>query len=326
VSTAASKAASVRLSVVIPTRGRPDRLRACLATLAAARAPEGGWEVVVVDDGSDPPLQTPIGQRGPSDGPLAPGDGPRGRSDGPPVRVAHQAPSGLNAARNRGVLEARGELVAFLDDDTLVDPNWARAISAAFAETGCDAVAGRVVLRLEDAAPRWLTPKLRRYLAEYDQGDVARPVLADPVPVGANCAVRREVWSAAGGFAAGLDRAGTSLLSNGDTEFFRRLLTRGASIRYVPEARVEHCVAAERLTAQYFRRRAYAQGASDALLGVGATGRPGSMMRETIRAGRSAPIAARGVLEGRGATTAHFWIQYCRGRMSVIRAEDGASR
>jgi glycosyltransferase involved in cell wall biosynthesis len=300
---------SVRLSVVIPTRGRPDRLWACLATLAAARPPEGGWEVVVVDDGSERPLEEQVR-------PLAAGDGPA-------VRFARQAPSGLNAARNRGALEARGQVIAFLDDDTLVDRDWARAMSAAFADPGCDAVAGRVVLRLEDAAPRWLTPKLRRYLAEYDQGELARPVHGDPVPVGANCAVRRGAWSSAGGFAAGLDRAGTSLLSNGDTEFFRRLLARGATIRYVPEARVEHCVGAERLTRQFFGRRAYAQGASDALLTVAATGRAGSLVRETVRAGRSAPIAARGVIEGRGVTTARFWIQYCRGRMSVIRARRG---
>jgi len=312
----AGQGVSVRLSVVIPTRGRPDRLRACLTTLAAARAPEGGWEVVVVDDGSEPPLKAQIA-------PPAPGDGP---ARGLAVRFARQAPSGLNAARNRGALEARGELIAFLDDDTLVDPGWACALSAAFAQTGCDAVAGRVVLRLEAAAPAWLTPKLRRYLAEYDQGDVARPVRSDPVPVGANCAIRREAWSVNGGFAAGLDRAGTSLLSNGDTEFFRRLLARGASIRYVPEARVEHCVPAERLTRQFFRRRAYAQGASDALLAVVASGRAGSMVRETVRAGRSAPIAARGVLEGRGPTTAQFWVQYCRGRMSVVREQAGASR
>jgi glycosyltransferase involved in cell wall biosynthesis len=300
---------SARLSVVIPTRGRPGRLRACLASLAAARPPEGGWEVVVVDDGGEPPLQEQLG--------------PDAQDVWPPVRFVRQAPAGLNAARNRGVLEACGEAIAFLDDDTLVDPGWACAMAAAFVDPGCDAVAGRVVLRLEDAAPVWLTPKLRRYLAEYDQGDMSRPVHGDPVPVGANCAVRRSAWSVAGGFAAGLDRSGTSLLSNGDTEFFRRLLARGADIRYVPEARVEHCVASERLTPQFFRRRAYAQGASDGLLAVAATGRAGSMIRETVRAGRSAPIAARGVIEGRGATTAQFWLQYCRGRMSVIRAHAG---
>jgi glycosyltransferase involved in cell wall biosynthesis len=301
---------SVRLSVVIPTRGRADRLRACLASLAAARSPEGGWEVLVVDDGSEPPLEQQLA-------PLA--------NAGPPVRFVRQAPEGLNAARNRGVGEARGEAIAFLDDDTLVDPDWACAMAAAFADPGCDAVAGRVLLRLEGAAPSWLTPKLRRYLAEYDQGDVGRPVSGDPVPVGANCAVRRTAWSSAGGFAAGLDRAGGSLLSNGDTEFFRRLLDHGAGIRYVPQARVEHCVAPERLTRQFFCRRAYAQGASDALLTVAAGGRVGSLVREAVRAGRSAPIAARGVIEGRGATTAHFWIQYCRGRMAVIRAHAGAA-
>lgn len=298
---------SVRLSVVIPTRGRPERVRACLASLAGAAAPDGGWEVIVVDDGSEPPLepQLRLGAAG---------------SGRPAVRVVRQLPAGLNAARNRGVAEARGELIAFLDDDTLVDPGWARALAQAFADPGCDAVAGRVVLRLEGTPPGWLTAKLRRYLAEYDLGDAPRAVRGDPVPVGANCAVRRAAWSAAGGFAPDLDRSGDSLVSNGDTEFFRRLLAGGGRIRYVPEARVQHCVAPDRLTRQFFRRRAYAQGASDALLVRAATGRAGSVLREAVRSGRAAPIAARGLLAGRGATTAQFWLQYCRGRVSVIRA------
>jgi glycosyltransferase involved in cell wall biosynthesis len=295
----------VILSVVIPTRGRPERLGACLASLATAHVPGGGWEVLVVDDGTEPPLEAQV---------AAFAD-----AAGLEVRYLRQAPAGLNAARNRGAVEAAGEAVAFLDDDTVVDLEWPRAMAAAFADPECDAVAGRVALRLEEVAPVWLTPKLRRYLAEYDLGDAPRTVTGDPVPVGANCGVRRATWSAVGGFAAGLDRAGASLVSNGDTEFFRRLLAGGGRIRYVPEARVQHCVPAERLTLQFFRRRAYAQGASDALLAVAATGRAGTMLREAVRAGRTAPIAARGVVEGRGATTAQFWLQYCRGRMSIIR-------
>lgn len=293
------------LSVIIPTRGRPERLMACLGTLARVRPPRDGWEVIVVDDGSAPPLPDEVATAAPS----------------LPIRVVRQPPSGLNAARNHGAATAHGRLLAFLDDDTLVDPGWAQALAQAFSDPACDAVGGRVTLRLEGAAPPWLTPKLRRYLAEYDLGDVPRDLPGEPVPVGANCAVRRTALELAGGFVAGLDRNGASLVSNGDTELFRRLQDRGGRIRYVPRARVEHCVAPDRLTVEFFRRRAHAQGASDALLAAG-EGRSGSLVRELVRAGRTAPIAARGVMAGRGATTAQFWLQYCRGRASVVRRSD----
>jgi GT2 family glycosyltransferase len=84
--------------------------------------------------------------------------------------------------------------------------------------------------------------------------------------VGANCAVRREDFDRVGGFRAGLDRIGGSLVSNGDTDFFRRLRTSGGALRYEPAASVLHCVPPGRLTARYFARRQYSQGVSDELL------------------------------------------------------------
>lgn len=296
---------SVRaLSVVIPTRDRPERVARCLQTLATQDLPTGTeLEILVVDDGSEPALETALEE--------LPGL--------PPVRYLRQTPAGLNAARNRGAAEAVGHAVAFLDDDTLVDPGWARGVLGALAVPGCDAVGGRVTLALEADAPVWLTRKLRRYLAEFDLGEQSRWLVGEPVPVGANCAVTRAALEATGGFLDGLDRVGGSLLSNGDTEFFRRLQRGGRRIRYAPAAHVRHCVPAERLSTEFFRRRAYAQGRSDALLARREGGHAGSQARELVRAGRSLAIAARGVLAGRGAVTAGFWVHYCRGRMDVLR-------
>jgi glycosyltransferase involved in cell wall biosynthesis len=291
----------MRLSVIIPTRDRPQRLIDSLRSLGRVRAPDGGWEIIVVDDGSAQPLETLA-----SDYPELPA-----------VRFARQTPAGLNVARNRGVEVANGELLAFLDDDTIVGPGWALAMLDAFALKGCDAVGGRVTLALEAAAPRWLTPKLRSYLTEYDLGSEPLWIPGEPVPVGANCGVRRVAFERAGGFASGLDRVGTSLVSNGDTEFFRRLQRGGGRIRYEPRAHVEHCVPSDRLTLEFFQRRAQAQGRSDALL-LASNGVAGSRTREAMRAGRALPISARSIVEGRGWTGGRIWLQYCRGRMSVV--------
>jgi glycosyltransferase involved in cell wall biosynthesis len=276
-----------------------------LRSLADVQPPAGGWEVIVVDDGSEQELEHAL----PEDVAVA------------PVRFVRQAPAGLNAARNTGVAEARGDLLAFLDDDTLIDTGWARALVEAFSVPGCDAVGGRVTLGFEIAAPRWLTWRQRRYLAEYEPGDAACWLPGEPVPVGANCAVRRSAFEAAGGFVSGLDRIGASLVSNGDTEFFRRLQRAGARIRYEPRARVTHCVPADRLTLAFFKRRAHAQGRSDALLALASTGDAGSRLREAARLGRCAPIFVRSLLEGRGFTGPRIWREYCRGRTSVVREQ-----
>lgn len=289
------------LSVIIPSHGRPERLRACLASLGQAEG-AADVELLVVDDGSPVPLSQALGD-------LA----------GAQVRFLRLEGVGLNQARNRGAAAARGENLAFLDDDTLVASSWIVAMRRALSEPGTDAVGGRVSLAFEGLPPLWLTRKLRRYLAEFELGPEPRWLEAEPVPVGANCGVTREAFAAAGGFAPGLDRVGSSLLSNGDTEFFRRLQSLGRRIRYEPQARVEHCIPDERLTAEFFARRAHAQGRSDALLELRRAPGAGSPARELTRMGRALPIALRGVLAGRGTITAGFWLQYCRGRMEVLK-------
>jgi glycosyltransferase involved in cell wall biosynthesis len=290
----------ISLSIIIPTRGRPDRLAACLRTLPAEDLTAGGHEVIVVDDGSPEPLERRLA----------------GQLAGPRPRFIWQEAAGLNPARNAGAAASRGEVLAFLDDDTLVDPGWAQAVIAAFRDTDCDALGGRVSLLLEGAAPRWLTPRLRRYLAEYELGEAPCWLATEPVPVGANCAVRRSAFDAVGGFATGLDRNGTSLLSNGDTEFFRRLQRHGGSIRYEPRASVRHCVPASRLSRDFFQRRARAQGISDALLDMRQQRRVVAV-REYVRAGRSVPIAGKGLVNGRGPAGGRIWLEYCRGRLSA---------
>jgi GT2 family glycosyltransferase len=262
---------------------------------------------VVVDDGSTADLAPVVAAAG---------------TAAVPMRLERQAPAGLNAARDRGVAVTAGEVIAFLDDDVLVAPGWARALLDAAATTGCAGVAGRITLLPEVDVPRWVTPRRRRYLSELDLGHTALD-LHDETPVGANCAVTRAAHARAGGFRPGLDRSGAALISNGDVEFFRRVRAAGGRLVYAPEAAVEHRVPADRLTQRWFRRRAFAQGVSDELLRERAGGARAALRlgRETVRCGRAAPILARRLAEGRGAADARIWLAYCRGRMAAVRRE-----
>jgi glycosyltransferase involved in cell wall biosynthesis len=297
-----------RLSVIIPTCDRPVLLADCLHTLAAQSLDSREFEVVIVDDGSEhepgPALTEIVGCLG--------------------ARWIRQESAGLNAARNHGIAETNGELIAFLDDDTLVSPGWASSVAAGF-DAGADGLGGRVQLQFEGVVPPWLTRRQRSYLAEFDLGDAPRWIERDPVPVGANCAVRRTALERIGGFRDGLDRHGTSLVSNGDTEFFRRLRGTGGRVRYEPCARVLHRVPAERLNRSFFLRRAFAQGVSDVLLERPEEQRPRGVIiaREIWRWGRVAPILAQGVATGTGPMNAVQWMSYCRGRFSALASGSG---
>lgn len=302
-----------RLSAIIPTRDRPEMLRDCLATLQRQDVAPGELEVVVVDDGSTANIGEIVNQVNASRVTL---------------RHVRQAAAGLNAARNRGIEVATGELLAFLDDDVLVSPKWAASLLDAFRNPDCAAVGGRVELLLEESAPRWLTEGRRSYLAEFELGVESKWLDDGTVPVGANCAVRRDVFDRLGGFRAGLDRIGSSLVSNGDTEFFRRVRRQGGKIRYEPRAHVRHRVPGARLTPDYFHRRAYAQGVSDQLLAM-----PHSRARtwqargrEVVRMGRALPILTKGMIQRREAINAALWLSYCQGRAATLGSKQARAR
>ena len=280
----------------------------CLETLQAQRNPPRDWEIVVVNNGSD--LLEPVIERF--------------TAAGLPARCARQEKQGLNAARNCGLEQSEGEIVAFLDDDTLVDPGWAAAMHAAFERNDCHAVGGRVQLKLEDGAelPAWLTPRRVSYLSSYDLGAAPSYVHRPPLPVGANFGLLRRGLEPLGGFREELDRVGFDLSSNGEFELLRRLLASGGRVVYWPAARVLHRVGPERTTKDWFRRRARAQGVSDARMdpldGRSATRR---IARESLRTGRAAPILARRLIEGRGTFDAELWLIACRARVAELQKQ-----
>ena len=118
------------ISIVIPSYGRPERLRACLAALAEQDG--GPYETIVVDDGSPQPL-TPVCAE-----------------FGDWVKPVRQVNSGPAAARNKGVANALGDFVCFTDDDCLPAPGWVRALFAAQDGNPAKLVGGRVVNALLD--------------------------------------------------------------------------------------------------------------------------------------------------------------------------------
>ena len=111
---AITDSAAPLVSVVIPTHNRPELLREALASVAAQTCTD--WEVVVVDDGSTPPIDAAA---------LETIVGPRLRL------VRHEQPRGVAAARNSGFAAARGELIAQLDDDDRLAPEALSAAAAA---------------------------------------------------------------------------------------------------------------------------------------------------------------------------------------------------
>lgn len=209
-------------SVAICTRDRPRDLSRALEGVAAL--PDDGQEYLVVDSASR-------------------GEATRRVVEGfPGVRYVRVARPGLDVARNLALREARGEIVAFLDDDAIPEADWLRALVDPFDDPAVACVTGLTLpLELESPAQRWF----ERY-SSFNRGferviyDRARldPLAAGRVGAGANMALRRALVPD-GGFDEALD-AGTATRSGGDTELFSRVLAAGHRIVYEPAAVARH--------------------------------------------------------------------------------------
>ncbi|MHB0869178.1 MAG: glycosyltransferase [Chloroflexota bacterium] len=187
-----------------------------------------------------------------------------------PVRYAREPQVGLGFARNAAIAAARGEVVAYVDDDVVVDPGWLSELARVYRETDAAAVGGRIDPIWESDRPRWLGDELLGFLSIVDYGPERKRCRYPNYPFGANISFRRAVLLEVGGFATGLGGGGAPTYLMDEIELCRRVERAGGTILYAPLAVVGHIVPASRLTRGFFLKRAVILGRANARMGLGA--------------------------------------------------------
>ena len=192
-----------RISVIVPTCNRNDALAQCLDLLAPGvqTLPASSYEVIVTDDGADDKnAQTMMREKY-------------------PWAIWTKGPRrGPAANRNHGAAQARGEFLAFTDDDCLPTPNWLSAYAASIAAEF------EVYEGVTDAT-----------------GPLRAPFVVAPINYGSgvlwscNMMVSRRLFDEIGGFDEGFPHA-----SDEDTDFRERVKRAGKTIQFVPDALIHH--------------------------------------------------------------------------------------
>lgn len=165
------------------------------------------------------------------------------------IQYVAEAQPGLSNARNRGAEVARGEIVAFTDDDVTLDPDWLAWLVAGFVDQRVACVTGLILPRELESADQRRMEDFTGYgkgferrvwdLAENQPKDPLFPYIVGAYGSGANSAFRREALGAIGGFDPALG-TGTAARGGEDLDIYVRCIQRGHRLVYEPGAMVRH--------------------------------------------------------------------------------------
>jgi len=237
------------VSVVVCTRNPRSRvLCRTIEHLVNQNVSADDWEAIVVDNASDPPVASIL-------------EPWRDR-----IRVVVHPELGLTSARLRGVREAVGELLVFVDDDNLLDPDYlATAIELARRYPAVGVFGGRISPEFEETPPEWLEP-FYSHLAiasfatdEWSNLNDDRAV----IPCGAGLCIRRPLAVVYADCAASdarrlrLDRVASSTMSCGDTDMVLTCLDEGWGSARFTALHLTHVIPARRIEFGYHKRLAY---------------------------------------------------------------------
>lgn len=241
----------MRWTIILCTFNRARDLAQALEKLRHLSYPADDHEILVVDNASTDETPEVIAAAS---------------TDMPNLVSLRAEKPGLSHARNNGMAAARGELVAFIDDDAWPDSDWLHALERGFIDTDTACVGGKVVaVWPQGTPPTWLAERLFCFFSLVDYGKPG--ILSYPdYPAGTNIAFRKSALKNVGFFSEELGRTGASLLSMEEVDMCLRIEDAGYKVVYLPEAIVHHKVSENRFNEVWLKQRSHCQGISAALI------------------------------------------------------------
>ena len=242
-------AVSPFLSIIICTYNRANYLRDSLLSLLETGASANRFEVLVVDNNSRDNTAAVVDEIIESHPAFS-------------IRYIEETAQGLSHARNRGILEASGSVLLFLDDDIQAHANFIPAWLSFFSSNPeASGGGGKIFVQFDDPRPAWMSHFLLPLLGYHNLGNSQKMYPSNKYPFGGNMAFRRQIFEKYGNFHTDLGRKGSKLMASEEKEFYNRFADE-ESIFYLPDAFLHHRVNKQRLTKGYIKKQALGLGKS----------------------------------------------------------------
>lgn len=244
----------IRLSLIIATYNRAEQLMVTLDSVARQTLSADRWECIVVDNNSKDDTRQRVEAFA---------------AEHPQLNIVYhlEQNQGLSYARNAGIAKAQGDIIAFVDDDERIVPEFVEAYVELF-DNKVDAMSagGKIVAEYSTGRPEWMSRYTEQPIANpMDFGSEVKLFPKRRIPGGGNMAMRRSVFEEVGVFNTNLGRTGGRLIGGEESELFERMAERGMACYYVPRAVMYHIIPESKLQPDYFERLSYNTGISQRL-------------------------------------------------------------
>ena len=231
------------ISIIICTYNREKYIRPLLESIAKNDYPTTDYEIVLVDNNCTDNTHGVCEQFAAAHKEVA-------------FCYVIEPEQGLSAARNKGIKEAKGDIIIYVDDDALVDSDYIRQYAEHFATYPETMAAGGPIEPLyETKEPSWMSPYTKALLTAWmNYGTQVREYPNGRYPGGGNAAYRKEVFEKVGLFNTELGRKGNLLLASEEKDIFDKMKALGMKVLYLPTPVLHHCIPQTKLEEDYFNR------------------------------------------------------------------------
>jgi glycosyltransferase involved in cell wall biosynthesis len=243
----------VLISVVVVTHNRVKFLEKAIESLSDQTLEKAKYEIIVVDNASTDGTKQLVHAKSQLIKNL---------------KYIFEPKAGANNARNIGWQQAAGQYVAYIDDDAVPGKIWLERIVLAFEKINPKPgiVGGKVIPLWESNKPNWLKGKLLKAISVVDYSLHDRFLDSNEFLYSVNMCFQKNLLQQFGGFDEALGRKGKRLTSNDEILIAIKIRNAGYKTYYDPLIAVEHFISSSRLTHEWFIKRYYQQGYSDALM------------------------------------------------------------
>jgi len=239
------------LSIIICTYNRDKYIYNLLQSLALNNFPAELYEIVLIDNNCTDKTEEKCKQF---------------QQDYPHINFNYfvEQNQGLSYARNRGIKEAKGDILIYVDDDALVNKEYLSTYYELFEkEKQIFAAGGPIIPQYETKPPKWLSYFTKELLTGYLHQGNKTGKFKRRYPGGGNAAYKKEVFDKTGLFNVDLGRKGNNLVGAEEKDIFDKMTAMGMAFYYTPNAILYHIIPETKLTNNYFNRLTFSIGRSE---------------------------------------------------------------